>query len=50
MISISLNPFGEFGFMVNLSNRVVIQKRSVYTMLMMFGDVGGVNDFFALGL
>ena len=46
----TLNPYGEYGIIVNIANRVVIQKRNVYTTLMMFGDVGGLSDFLALGL
>ena len=37
-------------FEVSLSNRVIKQKRIVYDVFMMFGDVGGLNDFLALGL
>ena len=46
----TVNPYGEFGFFFNISNRIVIQKRTVYTLLMMFGDVGGLSDFLVLGL
>ena len=47
---LSYNPYGNTGFYIYLSNRVIIQKRNVYTVLMMFGDVGGLSDFLALGL
>ena len=30
---------------MTLSKRVVYQKRTVYDIFMMFGDVGGLNDF-----
>ena len=33
-----------------LSQKVYIQKRTVYDLAMMFGDVGGLHDFFTLGL
>ena len=35
---------------LNISNKVQIQKRVVYDILMMFGDVGGLNDFAGLFL
>ena len=35
---------------ISLSGRVVKQKRIVYDVFMMFGDVGGLNDFLVLGL
>ena len=35
---------------LNLSNKITIQKRVVYTVFEMLGDVGGLYDFFALGL
>ena len=38
----------DFTIVVNISNKVHIQKRFVYNILMMFGDVGGLNDFLAL--
>ena len=45
------NPFPtSFGFSLVLSSKVTIQKRSVYDALMMFGDVGGLRDFLAVGL
>lgn len=31
--------------MISLSKKVVYQKRTVYDIFMMFGDVGGLNDF-----
>ena len=40
----------DFTIVVNLSNRVQIQKRVVYNILMMFGDVGGLYDFLGLFL
>ena len=33
-----------------LSNEILIQKRVVYDAFMMFGDVGGLYDFFNLVL
>ena len=35
---------------ISLSNKVIKQKRVVYDIFMMFGDVGGLNDFLFLGL
>ena len=35
---------------LDISNKVNIQKRVVYDILMMFGDVGGLNDFVGLFL
>ena len=40
----SLNIFFQ------LSQQVRMQKRVVYDVFMMFGDVGGLNDFLALVL
>ena len=39
----------NFTLLISLSNKVVIQKRIVYDMLQMFGDVGGLYDFVVLG-
>ena len=36
--------------MIGLSSKVVVQKRIIYDILMMFGDVGGLYDFLVLGL
>ena len=36
--------------MIGLSSKVTVQQRVVYDFLMMFGDVGGLNDFIALAL
>ena len=36
--------------MIQLSKRVTFQKRLVYDVFMMFGDVGGLNDFLGLTL
>ena len=44
------NPGQAFGFRIQLSNKVTIRKRRVYDALMMFGDVGGLSDFLAVGL
>ena len=41
-------PQPHFTIVINLSNKVQIQKRVVYNILMMFGDVGGLNDFLGL--
>ena len=44
-------PYGlseNFAIYLKLGNRIHIQKRIVYDFLMMFGDVGGLNDFFVL--
>ena len=38
------------GVEISLSRKVVYQKRIVYDLFMMFGDVGGLNDFLILGL
>ena len=32
-------------FILTLSSKVTIQKRVVYDIFMMFGDVGGLYDF-----
>ena len=40
----------DFAIFIRLSNKVQIQKRVVYNILMMFGDVGGLNDFLCLFL
>ena len=44
------NPFPVSGFYILLSDKVTIRKRRVYDALMMFGDVGGLRDFLAVGL
>ena len=36
--------------MINLSHKVIIQKRVVYDVFMMFGDVGGLRDFLGVFL
>ena len=33
-----------------LSDRIVVQQRVVYDIFMMFGEVGGLNDFLVLVL
>ena len=33
---------------ISLSKKVIHQKRNVYNIFMMFGDVGGLNDFLCL--
>ena len=40
----------DFSINLSLSNRIFVQKRVVYDILMMFGDVGGLYDFLFLGL
>ena len=45
---IGLFPYFTIG--LSISNKVHIQKRIVYDILMMFGDVGGLNDFAGLFL
>ena len=40
----------DFTINISLSNRVFVQKRVVYDMLMMFSDVGGLYDFLFLSL
>ena len=35
---------------MSLSSKVTKQKRVVYNVFMMFGDVGGLYDFFVLAL
>ena len=42
------NLSGDFTVTISLSNKVIVQKRIVYDYLMMFGDVGGLNDFIFL--
>ena len=42
-----LKSLNRTGIILNLGNTVVSQKRIVYGFLSMFGDVGGLNDFFA---
>ena len=37
-----------FSVMISLSNEVTVQKRIVYDMFMLFGDIGGLRDFLAL--
>ena len=44
------NYFNHFTIMINLSHKVIIQKRVVYDVFMMFGDVGGLRDFLGLFL
>ena len=34
---------------MSVSNLVSIQKRTVYDILTMFGDVGGLRDFLSIG-
>ena len=38
----------HFSVMISLSNEVTVQKRIVYDMFMLFGDIGGLRDFLAL--
>ena len=35
-------------FMIYLDQRVTIQRRTVYGVFQMFGDLGGLNDFLIL--
>ena len=43
---INSNPFGNStNITISLSKKVNYQKRIVYDIFMMFGDVGGLNDF-----
>ena len=37
--------FGHFTVMLSLTDKVIKQKRVVYDVFMMFGDVGGLKDF-----
>ena len=34
-----------FQVLIGLSNNVTLEKRDVYDIFMMFGEVGGLNDF-----
>ena len=43
-------PWYPLHIQLSLSNKIVKQKRIVYDVFMLFGDVGGLNDFLALGL
>ena len=47
---IDFSSTGSTEFLLSLSEKVIIQKRTVYDALMMFGDVGGLSDFLAVGL
>ena len=38
----------HFSVGLSLSHNIIVQKRSVYSFLMMFGDVGGLHDFISL--
>ena len=40
----------SFRIEILLSNRIFVQKRVVYNLLMMFSDVGGLYDFLFIGL
>ena len=40
----------SFEVMMNLSSKVIVQKRIVYDIFMMFGDVGGLRDFISIFL
>ena len=44
------NFLANFSVYINLSHKVIIQKRVVYDIFMMFGDVGGLRDFLYLFL
>ena len=39
------NWFEDFTLSIELSRKVIIQKRIVYDYIMMFGDVKVLNDF-----
>ena len=39
-----------FTVTMSLAKKVIIQKRSVYNMMMLFGDVGGLYDFFVVAI
>ena len=39
------DELGRFGLLFEISNKVTILRRSVYTVWDMFGDVGGLYDF-----
>ena len=41
---------GYFTVAIYLSTEIKYQKRVVYDIFMMFGEVGGLRDFFILGL
>ena len=41
-------PKGTVAYSFFLSDKVVKQKRTVYGTLQMFGDVGGLADFFSI--
>ena len=41
----SVELFTDFTIWITLSSKVSKQKRIVYNVLAMFGDVGGLNDF-----
>ena len=40
----------SFEVTMHLSNKVTVQKRIVYDIFMMFGDVGGLRDFISIFL
>ena len=44
----ALDLFENWSIILTLSPKVIYQKRIVYDVFMMFGDVGGLNDFFVL--
>ena len=47
---LAINAYGNFAISLSLSNKVIIHKRSIYSVLMMFGDVGGLSDFISFVL
>ena len=46
----NLSTTAKFEASMTLSTKVTIQKRSVYDIFMMFGEVGGLRDFIVLVL
>ena len=44
----ALDLFENWSIILTLSPKVIYQKRIVYDVFMMFGDVGGLNDFLAI--
>ena len=44
----SYNPYGAFTVTIALSNKIMIQKRVVYDLYVMLGDIGGFYDFFSI--
>lgn len=46
--SAATNQLTGTSFLFELSSKVVIEKRIVYDLFHLFGDVGGLFDFFVL--